>query len=54
MMILKWAKLLLLCWKVPFIIGLQYRAILSNGPGYEVSYSLTSNLPIMPSKPDKH
>ena len=52
-MMLKWAKLLLLFWKVPFITGSQYREILSNEPGYEASYLLTSNLLIMPLKLDK-
>ena len=38
--------------KVPLISDLLYRAILSNGPGYEASYLLTSTLLIIPSKLD--
>ena len=53
MMMLKWARLQLLYWMVPLITSLHCKEILSNGPGYEVSYLLTSNLPNMPSKPDK-
>ena len=53
-MMIKWARLLLFFKKVQPITGLQYKAILSNGPGYKVSSLLTSNLPIMPLKPDKH
>ena len=53
MMMLKWAKLQLLYWKVPLTTGFQCKVILSNGAGYEVSSSFTSNLPIMLSKPDK-
>ena len=52
-MMLKWVKLLFLCYKVQLITGSQYKAILSNGPGYKVSYSFTSKLLIMLLKLDK-
>ena len=53
MIILKWVRLQLLYWKVLLINGFKCKTILSNRPGYEVSSLLTSNLLIMPIKPDK-
>ena len=52
-MMVKWAKLQLPYYKVPLTTGFQCKATLSNGPGYEVSSLLTSNLLIIPLKPDK-